>query len=95
MVKDRRVVQVVNFRYRRGYTNILVGQCTDLPFIIVEGKNIEELTQKIFYEIDVYLNTFPQEAKKILKQVGEAVHVEEQQKDEGWIQKEMTVQIRT
>ena len=67
-----------NIRYKLGYTGVLVGQCIQLPFIIVEGKTVEELTNNVKYEMNVYFNTFPAEGKKILEQYGTTIQTEEE-----------------
>ncbi len=63
----------------------------------MEGKNVEELRNNLFYELEIYFNTFPKEGKKILEQYGRRVAAESEQihkdEEEGWTQKEIKVQI--
>jgi hypothetical protein len=99
MNEEKTVVLTMNIRYKQGYTGVLVGQCRELPFIIVEGKSVEELTKNVFYEIQVYFNTFPTEGKKILEQYGRIVETEEakqqtsQDTEQGWTEKKIEVPI--
>jgi hypothetical protein len=78
MSEGSTVALTFNIRYKPGYTGVLVGQCIQLPFIIVEGKTVEELTNNVKYEMNVYFNTFPAEGKKILEQYGTAIQTEEE-----------------
>lgn len=79
-----------NTRYKPGYTGVLVGQCIQLPFIIVEAKTVKELAEKISHEMYVYFNTFPEEGKRILEQYGKVVETEEEKQqtskdtEQGW-----------
>jgi hypothetical protein len=97
MVEGETVALTMNMRYKLGYTRRLVGQCREFPFIIVEGKNLEELRNNLFYELEIYFNTFPKEGKKILEQYGRTVAVESEQtdkdKEEGWMEKQLEMQI--
>lgn len=92
----------INLRYRKGYTDILVGQCRQFPFIIVEGHTVDELVDEILYELEAYFNTFPEQGKKALEKYGkEAVDVPEEvvaklgkeEEEEGWNQKEILAPI--
>jgi hypothetical protein len=81
MGEDRTVTLVVNMRAKKGYTNKLVGQCVQVPFIIVEGQSVQELTKNLLYEFKVYFNTFPGEAEKILEKYGKIVQTEEEKQE--------------
>lgn len=73
----------MNMRYKQGYSGILVGQSRELPFMIVQGKTVDELIDEMLYETQVYFNTFPEEAKKVLDKHGEVLVVDyEEQKEE-------------
>jgi len=97
MGEDRTVVLALNVRSKKGYTNTLVGQCVEVPFIIVEGQNVQELTKKLLYEFEVYFNTFPDEGKKILEKYGKIVQTGEEKQEisddakAGW--KGMKIQV--
>jgi hypothetical protein len=93
----------VHMRYRQGYSGILVGQSIEFPFIIVQGKNVEELVHELTYETQVYFNTFPEEGEKALQKFGKII-VEEaavvtaggqlQRKEEkDWDQKSIPITI--
>jgi hypothetical protein len=96
MVERKTVALTVNIRYKVGYTGILVGQCKEFPFIIVEGTSQRDITDKIFYELGIYLATFPNEGHKALEKYGEVIQNEEQidkSQEEGWTQKKIEVPI--
>jgi hypothetical protein len=98
MAEDKYVALRVNIRSKKGYTNTLVGQCVEVPFMIVEGQSVQELTKNIVYEFEVYFNTFPEEGKKILEKYGNIVQTEdEKQKSgynkEGWTEKKIEVPV--
>ena len=95
MVESKTVSLTVGVRFKPGYTGILVGQCKEIPFIIVEGKTVQELTSKISHELTIYLKTFPHEGEKILEQYGKIVSVETDQINakEGWTQQVIKVPI--
>jgi hypothetical protein len=101
MNEEKTVALTVNIRYKQGYTGVLVGQCRELPFIIVEGKSVEELTKNVFYEMQVYFNTFPAEGKKILEEHGKIVETEEEKQqtskdtEHGWTGMKIEVPIPT
>lgn len=78
MSEGKTVTLTFNIRYKPGYTGVLVGQCIQFPFIIVEGKTVEELVKNVNYEMYVYFNTFPAEGKKILEQYGRVIQTEEE-----------------
>jgi len=78
MSEGKTVTMTFNIRYKPGYTGVLVGQCIQFPFIIVEGKTVEELVKNVNYEMYVYFNTFPAEGKKILEQYGRVIQTEEE-----------------
>ena len=97
MGEDRTVTLAVNMRSKKGYTDTLVGQCVQVPFIIVEGQSVQELAKKLIYEFKVYFNTFPEEAEKILEKYGKIVQTEEEKQEisddskTGW--KGMKIQV--
>ncbi|MGC1930986.1 MAG: hypothetical protein WA667_18610 [Candidatus Nitrosopolaris sp.] len=101
MSGEKTVALTVNTRYKQGYTGVLVGQCIEVPFIIVEGKSVQELTNNVFYEFQVYFNTFPEEGKKILEKYGRIVQTEEEKQEinkdteEGWTGMKIKVPIPT
>lgn len=80
-----------NMRYRRGQDDILVGQSREFPFLIVQGKTVDELVREMMHEIEVYFNTFPQERDKALERYGKTIN--EPQKEEGWNQEPIEVAI--
>jgi predicted RNase H-like HicB family nuclease len=85
-------------RYRKGYTNVLVGQCREFPFIVIEGKTVEELRAKMTYELEAYFNTFPEQGKKATEMYGKPIEegvqtVTQQQQEEGWDQKPILAPI--
>lgn len=105
MDEDKTVVMKATLRYKKGYSNTLVGQCVQVPFIIVEGQSVQELTRELFYEFKVYFKTFPEEGKKILEKYGKIIQTEEEKqqterpfiyhavKEEGWTEKNIEVPI--
>lgn len=105
MSGEKTVALPLNIRYRSGYTDVLVGQCRELPFMIVEGKTVQELINNMVYEFQVYFNTFQEEGKKILEKYGKIIQTEEEKqqmerpfiyhadKEEGWTEKKIEVPI--
>lgn len=89
----------LNMRYKEGYTGALVGQLEEYPFIIVEGKTLDDLLHMATHELEVYLNTFKEERKGFIKRFQEELAQEtpeiktdkKEQEKEGW--KEMKVEI--
>jgi hypothetical protein len=89
----------LNMRYRKGYSDILVGQCREYPFIIVEGKTIDDLTETALHELEVYLNTFKEERKRFIKRFQQKPIQEnseigtdkKEQQQEGWM--EMKIEV--
>lgn len=89
----------LNLRYKKGYSGILVGQCREYPFIIVEGKTLDDLTETALHELEVYLNTFKEERERFIKRFqqetiqesSEIRTVEREQQQEGWMEKEIEV----
>lgn len=91
-----------------GQDGILIGQSREYPFLIVQGRTVEELIDEMGHEIEVYFNTFPKEGEKALEKydkktvgVTEEITVEMRKEDakeeeEGWNQKpiEITIPIR-
>jgi hypothetical protein len=53
-------------RYKKTSGNKLLGHCLDFPFITVKGKTPDELIQRIYHDIEVYFNSFPNEANAFL-----------------------------
>lgn len=78
MNESKTVALTFNIRFKPGYTGVLVGQCEQLPFIIVEGKTEKELVKNVTYEMNIYFKTFPAEGIRILEQYGKVVQPEEE-----------------
>jgi hypothetical protein len=91
MSEGKTVELTVNIRYKKGYTGMLVGQCRQLPFIIVEGKDVDELTKKVAHDMTVFFKTFPEEGKRILEEHGKIIETEgEKQKMTKVVELELT-----
>lgn len=45
---------------------LMIGQCEQFPFIIVKGKDVNELQTQVLKHLGIYLNTFPAKRRKIL-----------------------------
>jgi predicted RNase H-like HicB family nuclease len=86
----------LNMRYKKGYSGILVGQCIEFPFVIVQGNTPDDLFKEISHEIEVYFNTFPEEWKHFIEQHKENSIIEKEQikETEGWMEKKIEIPIR-
>ncbi len=91
----------LRIRYKRGYTDVLVAQCVEMPFIIVEAKTPDDLFKEITHELIVYFNTFPDEGNRVIKQLQEQQTIqdnvptktEDLETQEGWTEKMIEVPI--
>jgi hypothetical protein len=88
----------LNMRYKQGYTGILVGQCRELPFIIVEGNTPDDLVKEMAHELEVYFNTFSEEGIRFIQQqeeksIIEKEQIEEKKEEEGWMEKKIEIPI--
>jgi hypothetical protein len=85
----------LNMRYKKGYTGILIGQCIEFPFVIVEGNTPDDLFKEIAHELEVYFTTFPEEGKRFIQEQKEKSVIEKEQIEgkEGWMEKKIEIPI--
>jgi predicted RNase H-like HicB family nuclease len=69
-IKDDLLELTVSLKYKQVNEELFVGQCLEFPFIIVKGKTIMNLFEKIGEHLSIYFTTYPEKAEKIFsKQV--------------------------
>jgi hypothetical protein len=60
----------VNIRFKQIREDLIIAQCKEFPFIIVKGKDLNNLQDQIYNHLGIYLDTFPAKKKTILHSMG-------------------------
>ena len=63
----------LKLRFKPDKSGMLVGQCKEFPFIIVKGRSTDSMADQAFKHLEIYMNNFPEEAKRILTTYGKEV----------------------
>ena len=72
----------LKYLYKEGYSGILVGQCIELPSLIVQGKTYEELNEKMQKVLSFYFEKYPKEKERILAKYGKIVDTKSWNKEQ-------------
>lgn len=57
----------LNFRVKKGYTNVVIAQCLQYPGIILQIKSLFDLRKKIITAIDGYFKAFPDKLDEFIE----------------------------
>lgn len=81
MIQEGTYALTVNFRIKRGYTGILVGQCKEFPAIIVQAKTLFDMKKEIFDAFKGYFKAFPEKIQTALEKKYLILIENQEQKD--------------
>ena len=85
----------ITIKYKEDSSGMLIGQCREFPFIIVKGKTLEELVRYVKRHIEVYVNTFPEEANNIIQAHGTHSEAGLEETETTWKHEKLTITIPT
>jgi hypothetical protein len=78
MSQDQTYAVTLHFRFKRGYTGLLVGQSTEVPAVIVQGKTLVQVRNELFDGLEGYFKAFPDKGKELIEKYGVLVTSQEQ-----------------
>lgn len=85
----------VGIKYKEAESGLLVGQCIEFPFIIVKGKTVNDLVEKVRTHVNVYFRTFPEEGMKIVNAHEKGPEEKTEELKAGWKQeKAITIPLK-
>jgi len=67
----------LHFRFKRGYTGLLVGQSREVPAVIVQGKTLIQVRNELFDGLEGYFKAFPDKGKELIEKYGVLVTSQE------------------
>ena len=76
-----------NFRYKKMKSGLLMGVCSEFPFIIVKGVDIDSVSLQIQEHIINYVYIFPDKARDIIIPISKKTEVNENkvEKENPWL----------